>query len=210
MNQRIAIIVPERGGLAQQYHSRVEDITIDHMVIAMPMSKAFPVLLQRGEVFFGRTVINGLAYEFTSSLLAKQMNPLPVWVIALPYNIKKIQQRAFVRIDAVLPVQFKEIINDEVLDETVSAFTKDISGGGVQMVTERRWPIGTRMLVTIDYPDIGPLTIKSEVVRVHQPQSELTVFWIGIRFAEINEKDRNTIIRFIFKKQLEQRRKGLE
>lgn len=202
--------MPGRSGLAEQYRSRVEDMTPDNMVIAMPMSKGYPVMLQRGDIFFGRTVNNQAAYEFTSSLLNRQINPLPVWKIALPYNIKKIQQRAFVRIDLVVPVEIRLFLEDGTLDENViTASTKDISGGGVQIVTNYQWAIGTKLMVTINYPQIGPLTLKSDVVRVYQPQAELTVFWIGVRFLEIAESDRGNIIRLIFKKQLEQRRKGL-
>jgi len=186
-------------------------MTSDNMVIAMPMSKGYPVMLQRGDIFFGRTVTNHVAYEFTSSLLSRQINPLPIWQIAVPSNIKKIQQRAFVRIDLSIPVQIKAIHEDGMLDETViSAVTKDISGGGVQIVTGHLWEIGTKLMVTVDYPQIGPLTLKCDVVRIYQPQSDLNVFWVGIRFLEIAESERGNIIKLIFKKQLEQRRKGLE
>lgn len=205
------MIVPGKSGLAEQYRSRVEDITADSMVIAMPMSKSLPVLVPRGEVFFGRTVVNHIAFEFTSTLLAKQVHPIPVWIITIPYNIRKIQQRAFVRIDVALPVLIKEIVEGEVVEDTViEASTKDISGGGVQIVTDRKWQLGTRLMVTINYPEFGPLTLKSEVVRMYQPQPNLAVFWVGVRFLEIGERERGNIIKFIFKKQLEQRRKGLE
>lgn len=181
------------------------------MTIAMPMSKGLPVLMRRGEIFFGRTVINSLAFEFTSVLLAKQMNPLPIWIIAVPYNIKKIQQRAFVRLDAALPVQIANIENGQVVDEPlINAVTKDISGGGIQIATTRQWETGANLLVTVDYPEIGPITLKSEVIRVQQPQPDRVLFWVGIKFLEISERDRGNIIKFIFKKQLEQRRKGLE
>ncbi|XER13529.1 Flagellar brake protein YcgR [Sporomusa aerivorans] len=181
------------------------------MTIAMPMSKGYPVLLPRGEVFFGRTVINMMAYEFTTKLLAKQVNPLPIWVIAAPYNIKKIQQRSFVRIDLALPVQIRETADDQTGDQAViDAVTKDISGGGVQIVTTRQWEIGDKLLVTVNYPEIGVLTLNSEVVRVQQPQPDRVLFWVGVKFLDINEKDRGNIIKLIFKKQLELRRKGLD
>ena len=186
-------------------------MTTDSMVIAMPMTKGFPVILQRGDIFFGRTVVNHVAFEFTSSFLDKQLKPLPVWKIALPYNIKKIQQRAFVRIDAALSVEIRAITDENTVDDTIiNASTKDISGGGVQIVTTHRWAIGTKLLVTIHYPEIGSLTLKSEVIRVLQPQHDRMVFWVGMGFIEISEKDRGNIIKFIFKKQLEQRRKGME
>lgn len=203
--------MPNRSGLAEKYRSRIEDITSNNMVIAMPMSKGVPIMLQRGEILLGRLVDDSVAYEFTTSLISKQLQPLPAWVIAPPYDVKKIQQRAFVRFDTALPVQIAEIIDDKVEeDKVINAVTKDISGGGVQIAISRQWHIGTNLLITVNYPDIGPLTFKSQVVRVQQPQPERTVFWIGIKFLEINEKDRSNIIKFIFKKQLEQRRKGLE
>lgn len=211
INQRISVIVPGKDGLAEQYHSRIEDITPHNMTIAMPMSKGYPVMIRRGEVFLGRTVAGGMAFEFTSSLLARELEPLPIWIIATPYNIKKIQQRAFVRIDTSLPVQIVKLEEDQSVEAPViQAVTKDISGGGAQIATTHQWELGTQLMVTIAYPEIGPLTIKSEVVRVQQPQSDRVLFWVGIKFLDISEKDRGNIIRFIFKKQLEQRRKGLE
>lgn len=211
INQRVAVIVSGKDGLAGQYHSRIEDITANNMSIAMPMSKGQPIMMQRGEVFFGRTVANGMAFEFTSSLLSRELHPLPIWVIATPYNIKKIQQRAFVRADVALPVQIMNMAGDQVVEAPVIyAVTKDISGGGAQIATSHQWALGTNLMITIAYPEIGPLTFKSEVVRVQQPQSDRVLFWVGIKFLEINEKDRGNIIKFIFKKQLEQRRKGLE
>ncbi|MBP2635831.1 MAG: ycgR [Firmicutes bacterium] len=186
-------------------------MTPDNIVIAMPMSKGQPVMLQRGDIFFGRTVNNHVAYEFTSSLLNRQINPLPVWQIAMPSNIKKIQQRAFVRIDLAIPVQLQAILEDGTIDETViNVVTKDISAGGVQIVASHLWEIGNKLMARVHYPQIGPLTFQCDVVRVYQPQSDLSVFWVGIRFLEIAERDRRNIIKLIFQKQLEQRRKGLE
>ncbi|MDF2873745.1 MAG: ycgR [Sporomusa sp.] len=175
------------------------------------MTKSLPVMLQRGEVFFGRVVANFAAFEFTSSLIAKQMQPLPVWIIAAPYNIKKIQQRAFVRVDAALPVQITELIDGKEIEDTrITAVTKDISGGGLQIATTHLWPLDTELMVNVDYPGVGPISLRSKVMRIQQPQPDRALFWIGIKFLEINERDRGNIIKFIFKKQLEQRRKGLE
>ncbi|MDF2928641.1 MAG: hypothetical protein K0Q75_879, partial [Anaerospora sp.] len=35
------------------------------------------------------------------------------------------------------------------------------------------------------------------------------VFWVGIKFLEVQERDRSKLIKYIFKKQLEQRQKGV-
>jgi len=175
------------------------------------MSKGVPVMLPAGDMFLGRVVVAEIMHEFTSSLISRQIESLPVWIIATPYNLKKIQQREFVRLNASLPVQIVEIINQEIAEDVViTAVTKDFSGGGMQLVLTQSWSIGTKLLVTIHYPDIGSINQKSEVVRVQQPQSDRKIYWVGIKFLEMNERDRSSITKLIFKTQLELRRKGLE
>ena len=47
------------------------------------------------------------------------------------------------------------------------------------------------------------------VVRCERPTDDSPFFWIGVRFESIQERDRQKIVRFVFKKQLEHRQKGL-
>lgn len=210
INRRIEIFISTKNGSEVRYRSRIEDIHDDDMVIAMPMSKGIPVMLSCGEVFWGRIIANSTAYGFTSSLISRHLWPIPVWTIALPYNLKKIQLRAFVRINATFPVQVAEIVDGKIAEEAMTeAVTKDISGNGLQLVSNRAWPSGTKLMVTVDYPDFGPITHSSEVVRVQPPEPGKEFYMLGIKFLTISKKDRSKIIKLIFKTQLELRRKGL-
>jgi c-di-GMP-binding flagellar brake protein YcgR len=196
-----------------QFQSRIEEVTSTQIICAMPMIKGRPLILQLGTKFYGKAVIDGVVYLFFSTLLDKKMFPLPVWIIDLPNDIQRIQQRSFVRVDAMLPVEVSPLAekNDEGIDEAapLKVITKDISGGGAQLILNEPVEIGTRLSLVIEVPDMEPIETIGEVIRVEKPKQDRKLFWIGIKFLDIQETFRNKLIKFIFKKQLEQRQKGM-
>ncbi|BBB93165.1 MAG TPA: flagellar brake domain-containing protein [Methylomusa anaerophila] len=206
------VILPGKDGTFEQYRSRVEEINSQRIAIAMPMKKGAPVFLVRGESFYGQTVSDGVIYKFTSTFINKLMNPIPLWIVTLPTDITKIQQRSFVRYEAMIPVRVKILDdgNDNKADSAfLDALTKDISGGGVQLVVKQQLPAGAKLKIAIDFPGLGSICVTGQIIRVQQPQPDKPVFWTAVNFVDIDEKDRNIIIKYIFKKQLEQRRKEL-
>jgi len=205
INQRLEIMLLANN--LEKYPSRIEELTTQNMIIAMPMSKGQPIFLTTGSKFTGRLIDNGSVYQFTSTFIDKRLQPLPVWIVSQPYDIKKIQQRAFVRIDVMLQAEM-QIISDSEDTYPIQVVTKDISGGGVRLVCKKTVKLGTKLQLTINIPDSGYISAISEVVRVEQPKSDLPVFWVGTKFVDIKENSRSKIIKYIFKKQLEQRQKG--
>lgn len=206
VNQRLEIMLTSTPG--EKFTSRIEEVNSQNLVIAMPMSKGQPILLHSGSKFFIRLVLHNAAYQFTCAFIDKRMQPIPMWIVSLPHDIKRIQQRAFVRIDTALPVQWQVITTLEDVP-IIKSVTKDISGGGVRLISKQPIRLGTRLKVIIDFPEVGPLDTLCEVVRVEQPKSDLPIFWVGTKFLDLAESTRNKIIKFIFKKQLEERQKGL-
>lgn len=206
VNQRIEIILTSAPG--KKFTSRVEGIDSKGLTLAMPMTKGQPVILSSGSKFSIRLVMDNGAYLFTCVFIDKHLTPIPVWIASMPIEVKRFQQRAFVRIDTKLPVQW-QICTDEGETPIISSSTKDISGGGVRLISKQAVPLGTKLKVYLDLPDTGKLELLSEVVRVEQPQSDLPVFWIGTKYLDIAENIRSRIIKFIFKRQLEERQKGL-
>lgn len=180
------------------------------MVIAMPMSKGYPVLIQCGQNFIAKLVSDGKVYQFSSTLLHKVAYPLPVWEISLPKEWTKIQQRAFVRIHTTIPTKLK-IFDPTSLQfsEPISVLSRDLSGGGMQIVNKNSLEQGTKVQVEIELPESGTLTFNGQVVRSDQPQMNHSIYWVGIKFQDMSERERSKIIRYIFRKQLENRQKGL-
>ena len=207
MNQRLAILLPKEKCL-EQYSSRVEEVNEGKILIAMPMSKGFPVVMETGGHFYAKVFADSGIYGFDTSLLSKMIRPLPLWIISVPKEMKKVQQRAFVRLDISLPAELQ--YSDE-MGEIISlkAATKDVGGGGLQLITDRPLKVGGCFQVYIQLPDNEAVQAQVEVVRCYKPQEERDLYWSAVKFVEINENCRDRIIRFIFRKQLEQRQKGM-
>lgn len=175
----------------------------------MPMNKGIPVILPSGERFKAKFVAEGSVYQFDCIYIDKSHTPLPVWLTSLPTNMISIQQRDYVRIDVALNIHLQlppDSENGSKLE--MSTITKDVSGGGTLIVSKEPIPLGRQVFVSLDIPEFGTLSVTGEVVRLDQPQTDQKVFWVGIKFLNITEKQRNAIIKYVFKVQLERRKKG--
>ena len=209
VNQRLELMLSKKNN-DQQYTSRIEEFIHNHMIIAMPMEKGYPVFHERGKTVFGKVFVESGVYTFKSTFIDKKMNPLPIWIVTLPSEIEKCQQRSFVRFDVSLPILL-ELPPDDGQDEVVSLklITKDLSGGGLQVISSQSLEVGKALLLTMELPDCGVFKVDGEVVRVTQPQADRRLFWISIKFVNSPANIRDKISKFIFRKQLEQRQRGL-
>ena len=177
------------------------------MIIAMPMKKNYPVFLEKGTEFYGKVFDGGGAYTFKSRFVDKKLHPLPIWIVTMPSDVEKTQQRSFVRLDILLPVVLEYPFNNEVV--LIKAMTRDLSAGGLQVICDRRIKVGKQLKLSLDCPDYGVFEIDGEVIRNSRPQEDRRLYWISIKFVGIQETIRDKISKFIFKKQLEQRQKRL-
>lgn len=207
VNQRLEILVDSTQQESAKYSSRIEGIADNRLYLAMPMKKGVPVFLLPGTKFRGRFIAHESAWQFFSTYLDKRIMPVPIWITSLPDELEKVQLRAHVRIHTVLNAKISVITdNGELPPETVS--TKDISGGGMQIVSPAPVNYGAKLRVALDLPEYGGIKAIGEVVRVDR-LNDAGVYWIALRFTEIAEKDREKIIKFVFRLQIERRQKGL-
>lgn len=200
-------VIITTGRSVERHPSRVEEIGKDYCLIAMPMAKSVPIILLQGTRFNGRVVVDGMVWQFTSEFLDKRIHPIPVWVISRPFDIKKIQLRAFVRIDTVLPVEL-QVLSEDGSEPVFAASTSDISGGGLRAVSKQQLQVGTNLKVSLDLPGTGVVQGAGVIVR-EELLPDRVLYAAGIKFTELAEKDRDKIIKYIFRKQLERRQKGV-
>ncbi len=206
VNQRVEVMF-SNGPQAKRYSSRVEELTDKYLLLAMPMSKGLPVLPPPATVFYGRTLIAGTVWLFASKFLDKRLQPLPVWISSQPYDFKKIQQRAFVRLETALPVKLR--LPDAAEDAPpVAATMRNISGGGLQLATKEPLPAGTVVKVEFAMGEFKDFTGSAQVVRAEY-DSFRKICCLGLKFVDLSERERDKIIKYIFKKHLERRQKGL-
>jgi c-di-GMP-binding flagellar brake protein YcgR len=81
-----------------------------------------------------------------------------------------------------------------------------LSGGGVGFVTERRFNVGDRLVLTIMLPSHPTITATAEIVRATPVEKNETMFSVGARFTAVDDKDHDRILRYLINVQRERRR----
>jgi c-di-GMP-binding flagellar brake protein YcgR len=207
VTQKIDIIVEGSGKARQIYFSRIEDLGTDTITIAAPYRKGRFLPPWTGRKFSVRVPAEGCAYLFESTLLRTVSDPIALWVIAPPVNIKKVQVRAYVRLPDVLDVTLELLGKEESEGDVITTLTKDISGGGIKVVLNNPLPAGTKLRVILPLPGVGTVVTMGEVVRGIPPEQSGDRPAAAIEFRDIRERDRGNIVKYIFKKQIERRKK---
>ena len=206
VNQLVEIYL-SRSLRGNHYRSRIEEITPSYIVLAMPFDKGIPIFTSPGSSVYGKIISDFSPYLFVSHYIEKKMTPLPVWIVSPPNELTKIQQRDFVRIDVKMNASIMFTDQEEEGPET-KLLINEISGGGVRLVSSQTYPTGKNVLITFELPGHEVIETIGQVVRSEQPQSDRTVYWLGVKFIGIREPQRNKIIKYIFQKQLERHRRG--
>ena len=212
INQRLEIAPV---GAIEYFSSRIEDFRGEDLVVAFPMRNSIPVSLPIGEKLYGKAIAEeGVLYSFESSLLAWMMNPIPLWVIRKPENIKQIQQRNFFRYGLTLPVRYFLIDENGLPIENTESVTvsKNLSGGGLLIVSNKRpLPIGTKLWLEIPLTEQDTIRTLARVSRssVRELTDGSKLFLTGLQFIGMDETIRKKIINFLNAKMLERRSRGI-
>lgn len=125
-------------------------------------------------------------------------------------DITRIQERNFFRLSVSLEIEkrFKmKDKNEEIVFEEMCR-TSDISGGGVKFFSNFKHQKNDQLLLTLNI-DNKELNILGEVVRVSESSGNDYNYEIGVKFINIDNLERDIIIKYIFEQQRELRKKGL-
>jgi c-di-GMP-binding flagellar brake protein YcgR len=173
----------------------------------MPMHKSVPVILLPGTKIRGRVVASSVSWEFTSTFIEKRMIPLPLWIIKMPDELTKIQLRSYVRLQASVSV-LMSVVSEDGESPPVKVISRDISGGGVQLAVKEHLDIGSALKLSLDIGDPENPVAQGKIIRVDK-LPDINIYWVAVKFTEITERNREKIIKYIFRKQTERRQKEL-
>lgn len=150
-----------------------------------------------------------------------------VLVVRLLNELKKFQRRQFFRLEKNLELQYKIFtkedekyfrlmgkISDDMNDRIYeSCMTLDISGGGMRFVTRDKIDVGSKMILRMAL-DIGN-EIKicepiAKVISSIHTKGRSDLFESRIEFVQINETEREALIKYIFMQERIVRKKQLD
>lgn len=125
-------------------------------------------------------------------------------------RIKKIQQRNYFRLSCNLSAVKEHILNEGNEERTINeeCITENLSGGGIGVLCNFSHTIGDLVNIQIDSDGIV-LSTRGEVIRIVKSSNHEYKYSIGVKFLEMDDSDREEIIKFIFQQQRKLRKKGL-
>ena len=192
--------------------SRVEDISGDRLMVAMPVNeKGVPILPLPGENMICRIAGTGCYYKFNAVYLDKGKAPIPVWFVRKPEFVEKVQNREFVRISVDYPVILRPLDENGAMGGMIFTKAVDISGGGLAVMNKTMLPLGSKAVLELDnIPGVGMLRITGRVVRcVKVDAAGDNVFHVGFQFLDLSRQHQNRLVKFIFDIQRQSLAKGI-
>ncbi|WP_042145706.1 flagellar brake protein [Paucisalibacillus sp. EB02] len=156
-------------------------------------------------------------YRFKTEIIDKRNGKIPTIALQLPNEdqIERIQRRQYVRVETAVDVAIHSNENsNEQKIKPFSTVTLDLSGGGLSIVVPKGFRLtdGDKLSIYLVLPmhsgHYHYLELYGEVVRFMEKESAATI--ASIKFLELNEQDKQFIIRYCFEKQREARQKELQ
>lgn len=197
---------PEAGS----YSTRVEEIDDERIVVQAPVVQRQPVVLPAGtpvELEFARTESPAEGYyRAETTVLGRSEGPVPLLYLQMPEKWHRQQLRQYFRVRAALGAQVRPLGTE---GPWLVTKTRNISGGGCQLLTPRPLETGAAVEGAVKLPE-QRIAFKGVVRWVEQLEQGQGGQWVaGIEFTEIDERDRDAVIRFAFRRQIELRLKGM-
>ena len=107
------------------------------------------------------------------------------------------EKRRSPRIDARLPLQFKDV--QRPIETYTGTLTGDISEGGVRFMSSEFLSIFTRLLLEVSVPSFSrPIKAISKVAWI-QKVSGGNQYNVGVQFMDMTEEDKKHLASFITK-----------
>jgi len=212
----------KREGERVYFKTSIQEVTDEYIGIHVPSYRGREMSLEPGDYVNARVFLEDAQYVFNATVLGRKKDRVVLYMLSIPSNIKRVQMRDYVRIKIQLPVKYRVLEEKEKREESSagegekfeSAYTLDISGGGMQLVVSRPVEVNQRLYLKFKISDLKrrdiEIAAKARVVRREQLFGSKNKWTLGIAFEDISESQRDLIIAFVFRKLIEQRRLEVE
>lgn len=211
VNQKIEI---KKDDDPINYKSYVQGVEDDKFAIAVPYHKGEPLILRRGDEIEVKLFTAKERYIFVSTVIARKQDQIPLYVLTLPEKAQRLQARDYVRVKVMLDVYYQVITEEEknsnlLLNPTQKGMTVDLSGGGMLLALDDK--LAENDLLYLEFT----VLLKNKkrffqtfgrVIRYDPAGGQRTKNLVGVKFEDIDERDRDDLIQFLFERMRAQSR----
>jgi len=202
------IKVSRAGGKEDWYSSKVQDINDTGLYISVPVKGLHPMVLSVGETVIITFLWEMSRYEFETQITGWRHDNIPLYELALPEKIRRIQLREFVRVSCIMEVEYAEIPEEGRQPVFRQCDSLDLSGGGIRLLVQKEYPVNTKLMLKWALPFQNfkeQIEVIGKVVR-SLPERNAKKYLTGIQFEEITRRQQDLIVRYVLRRLSEQRR----
>lgn len=187
------------------YKSNIENVDDKFIYISIPIKEGQYIPLRKFEQVEVIYYQGNDIYKFYTTVVDRKVDVIPIIVLAFPKEVFKVQRRKFVRVPIVCTVEYSKLENKP--QNIVKAIMVDLSGGGMRIkLSNDQLSIGNLIKAYIPVGEDN-VEVKGEVVRVEKDDpNKMNI--CGINFLDLDDRNREKIIRFIFQIMRDQMKKG--
>lgn len=209
----------------KKYGSQVLDFDGDRTAkIAMPISEGKVIPLEIDDDYNLCFFTNSGLYQCTAQIKKRYTeNRMYVMDVIFLTPLKKFQRRKFYRLDCLFPIRYRivpkeqfekknEAEQDNEKDEILwkEGTISDLSGGGIRFhgnVECKKEDLVEIVLPLSLQSGIVPLSLYMKVVSCVHFEGSRVAYETRGEFLNINEKERETVIKYVFEEQRRRMRK---
>ena len=208
----LTLIVQKENG-KEKYRCKVQEVSNDELFIDYPVNlttEKTTFLMNGTSIIVSFVVEDGAAYEFTSEVIGRAKKSIPLIKLDLPpkETFTKIQRRQYVRVESNVDTAIHPVSNPFKPFVTV---THDISAGGCSVNLPRGITLLDDSYITLNFvlhynnDAIEYIKVEGKVIRMFEGIDKDRQR-ASIQFLNINETERQSIIKYCFEQQLLKRK----
>lgn len=202
----------EDGPLEGSYETYVDGIDRTQLHLRVPLVDHLYLPIGTGELITLSYTERSATYQCQIKIRSrKEQGAYPTITVPLPAEMKRIQLRKHVRVPCEIEVELFEFdeASDKVTGGPFNTTAVDISAGGIKLHHEKPLQKGTTVVMNFELPLIETKmdTVFGQVLRMFDEKAG-EKFVSAITFSALTDEQRESIIQYTYKKQIELRNKG--
>lgn len=198
------------------YKSIIQEATKDYIAISIPVCGSEYAPLNKDEKVTAVYYDENNLYGFNTDVIGRKKDRIPMILLAIPENIKKIQRRRFFRVSLIKDVSYLKV-NKNISDSELSRLTMDskdfkkalmldLSGGGLKIKTSEKIEVGDSLIIKIPLKKEDIFILSSCIRAFKDMDSNLYVS--GFYFLNIDDKTQDKVVAYVFQVMREQMKKS--
>lgn len=206
VNTRISVQI-RKSDYSGLYDSRVEDIEKNAILISPPTEDGRPIPMTPGTTVIIEFVNQTGRFRFESKVTGRRtQGAMTATEISVPTTLTKNQLREFFRVETRIKAKIKIFYagvpdkNMKIPHKSIDCVVIDISGGGGKLITPSWIEQNQEFILDMSAEMAEMESLPCSAVRVKRIQEKTEV---SFKFNFTKESERNVIIKYVFKRQIE-------